>query len=147
MVGFDASISDTGVGSELFLDFLDHIHSGGSDGFHAEGREPVRKHGSEEESAENEGVDDVNVSDGEGKVGVGGSGEESSIEGEGNETGRSDGESFSDGGGGVSSSVEGIGSLSGLFSHFAHFSDSSSVVRDGSITIDGESERDVGEPH
>merc|ERR1711966_321531 len=136
MVGFDASISDTGVGSELFLDFLDHIHSGGSDGFHAEGREPVRKHGSEEESAENEGVDDVNVS-----------GEESSIEGEGNETGRSDGESFSDGGGGVSSSVEGIGSLSGLFSHFAHFSDSSSVVRDGSITIDGESERDVGEPH
>jgi len=145
MVGSDGSISNTGVGSELSLDFSDHLHGGFSDGFHTEGSEPIRKHGSEQESGENKGVDNIDISDGEGKCGVGGSSKISSIKGEGDEGGGSNSESFSNGGGGVSSGVKGVSSSSGLFSHVAHFSDSSGVVRDRSIAINGESKGNVSE--
>jgi len=144
MVGFDSSISDSRVSSELSLDFSDHLHGGLADGFHTESREPVREHGSDQESGKNKGVNDIDTSDGVGQVGVTGSGEESSIKGDGDQTGGSDSESFSDGGGGVSSGVKGIGSSSGIFSHVTHFSDSSGVVRDRSVAINGESEGKVG---
>lgn len=145
MIGFDRSISDSGEVSQLFSDFEHHFIGSGSDGFHTHGREPIRKHRSNQKSEEDKGVNDVDFSNSERLLGVGRSGDESSIKSNGNETSRSDGESFSDSGGGVSSGVEGISSLSGLFSHFAHFSDSSSVIRNGSISINGKSKREVSE--
>lgn len=128
MIGFDRSISDSGEVSQLFSDFEHHFVGGSSDGFHTHGREPIREHRSDQKSEEDKGVNDVDFGDSERLVRVGRSGNESSIKSDGNKTSRSDGESFSDSGSGVSGGIKGISSFSGLFSHFAHFGDSSSVI-------------------
>jgi hypothetical protein len=128
MVGFDRSISDSGEVSQLFSNFEHHFISGGSDSFHALGREPIREHRSDQKSEEDKGVNDVDFGDSERLLGVRRSSNKSSIKSNGNKTGRSDGESFSNGGGGGSGGIECISSFSGLFSHFTHFGDSSSVI-------------------
>lgn len=128
MIGFDRSISDSGEVSQLFSDFEHHFIGGSSDGFHAHGREPIREHRSDQKSEEDKGINDVNFGDSERLFGVGRSGNEGSIKSDGNKACRSDGKSFSDSGSGISGGIEGISSFSGLFSHFAHFGDSSSVI-------------------
>lgn len=60
---------------------------------------------------------------------------ETSIEGESDEASRSNSEPFSNGGSGVACSIEAISNLSDFGTHFSHFCNTSSVVTDGSISI------------
>mgnify|MGYP006910300848 CR=1 FL=1 len=71
--------------------------------------------------------------------------EEASEEGEGHQGSWANGKSFTDGGCGVAGSIEGVGSVSDLFSHLSHFWDTSCVVADGSVAIDGKTEGKVRE--
>ena len=65
------------------------------------------------------------------------SGDESTEKGEFDEAGGSDGETLADNGSGVTSSVEGVSSVSDLSWESAHIGNTTSVVRDGSVSVDG----------
>ena len=68
---------------------------------------------------------------------------ETSIKSEGNEGSRSNSETFSNGSGGVTSGIKSISSLSDVWVEFRHFSDSSSVITNGSISVNSEREWEV----
>lgn len=74
-----------------------------------------------------------------------GSGDEGTIKGQGHQGGGANGEPFADGGGGVSGSVQGVGSVSDVLSELAHFGDTTSIVTDRTIGIDGQSNGEVAQ--
>mmetsp|Transcript_5154 Transcript_5154/g.15486 ORF Transcript_5154/g.15486 Transcript_5154/m.15486 type:complete len:710 (+) Transcript_5154:1915-4044(+) len=117
---------------ELSSDLLNHGEGSPSDTLHGHGTEPVWKHSSDQESRE-----DLLVKNGStGKVNIS-TGHVRSEEGQGHEGGRANGETLSDGGGGVSGGVKSISSLTDLLSHLGHLGDTSGVIGDRSVGING----------
>jgi len=133
----------------LLSDFHKHVLGGITDGLHGHGGEPVREHGTDEETSEGEGLKDVDLESilglnfGVFSVwhqcdGVGNTGNEGTEESEGNEAGGSDGETLADSGGSVTSGIEVISVLTDLFIEVGHLSDTTGIVRDGSVAVNGE---------
>jgi len=134
------SSHDSGV---LSLDFLNHELSGISDGTHGEGREPVREHRSEKESSEGVGVEDVN---GDGLVeGLSNTGDEGSEKSESDKGSGSNGETFTDSGGGVTSGIELISGFSNVFLEVGHLGDTSGIIGDGTVSVNGEGDGEASE--
>jgi len=128
---------------ELSLDFLNHELSSITDGTHGEGGEPVREHRSEKEAGEGVGVEDVNLD--LDSVGLSDSGDEGTEEGEGDKGGGSNGETFTDSGGGVTSGIELVSHLSDLFLEVGHLSNTSGVIGDGTVSVNGEGDGEDSE--
>lgn len=142
VVGLGTSLDERNLSSDL----SNHVLSGFSDSRHGQGREGVGKHGSEEEAGEGEGLEDVHgVSISELRAGLSNTGHEGTEESEGDEAGRADGETLSDSGGGVTGGVEGISGDTDLLVEVGHLSDSTSVVRDGAISVNGEGNGEAAE--
>lgn len=78
-------------------------------------------------------------------VGVRSSGDEGTVEGEGDQSSRSNSETLTNGSSGVTGGIELIGSLSDGFTHFAHFNNTTSIVRDGTVSIDSKTNSHGGE--
>ena len=111
-------------------DEVHHVISGISDSLHGEGSEEVWEHSTDEETGELGWLEDI---DG----GITNSGNESTEEGKTDEASGTDSETFTDGGGGVTSGIEGISEISDFSWKSRHFSDSTGIVRDWSISING----------
>ena len=139
--------------SELGLDVAQHLLGGITDSLHGEGREPVGEHGTEEETSEGEGLEDVDAVGLLGNKGVvlhltnGGSdaGNEGTEKGEGDEGSGANGETLADSGGGVASSIEGISVLADAGVKVGHLRDATSVVSNGAIAINGEGNGEAAE--
>ena len=71
--------------------------------------------------------------------------EEASVKGKGDEGGRANSESFTDSSGGVSSSGQSVSSGTHIGAEVSHFSNTTSIIRDGAIAVNGEGEGQVGE--
>ena len=150
VVGLFGTVDDTGVVSDLSSDLLDHFEGGFADGLHGHSGERVGEHGTDDETGEDEGVGDDDGLVAErvreiGVVGVHGPGDEGAEEGHADEGGGADGEALADSGGGVTGRVEGVGLLPEELSEGAHFGDAAGVVGDGSVGVDGETDRERGE--
>ena len=141
-------VKKVGLLVELPGDLHDHLHGGEADGLHGHGGEPEGDHTSDNEEGEGKGLEHVDAASlGEDSV-VGESldaDDEGSEEGERDKGGRSDGESLSNGSGGVSGGVEGVGLLPNSGLELGHLGDSSSVVADRSVDVNGEAGGEVGE--
>ena len=116
---------------ELFHALLNHVVGGLTDGLHGHGGESVGHHRTVKETREDPRVEDVD----DGDLGADGVGTE---EGEGHKGGRADGETLTDGGGGVTGGVKGISAAANLGAELGHLGDATSVVRDGTVSIDGQ---------
>lgn len=116
---------------ELFLDFSNHIISSNSDSAHCQGWEGIREHSSNQETRESKRLKDIYWS-------ISSSGNEGSEKSKSNQASRSNSESFSNSGSGVSSSIKLISVLSDLWVESSHFSNSSSIVSNWSISINGQ---------
>jgi hypothetical protein len=141
---------------ELSADFLEHILGGVTDGLHGHGGEPVGEHGTDEETSEGVRLEDVDLVGFKGlgflvfsivhaSDGVGNTGHEGTKEGESDEAGGANGETLADSGGGVACGVEGISSCADIFIEVGHLSDSTSVVGDGTIAVNGEGDGKASE--
>merc|ERR1712032_888671 len=117
---------------ELTSNFLHHGEGSAAHTLHGHGTEPERQHSSDKESWE-----DLLVQNGAvGKVKVG-TGDVGSEEGQGHQGSRSDGESLSDSSGGVTCGIEGVGSITDLLTHLSHLGDTSGVIGDRTVGING----------
>ena len=141
---------------ELSADFPEHVLGGITDGLHGHGGEPVGEHGTDEESSEGVRLKDVDtirllgldsgfIGFGHDSDGAGNTGHEGTEEGEGNEAGGSNGETLADSGGGVACGIESISSLTDDRFEVAHLSDSTGVVGDGAIAVNGEGNGEAAE--
>ena len=141
---------------ELILDFLEHSLGGITDGLHGHGGEPVGEHSTDEETSEGERLKDVDLvgvgslhdfvlSIIHGEDGVGDTGDESTEEGEGDEASGADGETLADSGGGVACSVKIVSAVTDILNKVGHLSDSTSVVGDGAVSVNGEGDREAAE--
>jgi hypothetical protein len=141
---------------ELILDFLEHVLGGVTDGLHGHSREPVGEHGANKETGESEGLEDVDVVGFgglsgsihgviHGGDGVGDAGHEGTEEGQGDEAGGADSETLADSGGGVACSVEVVSVLTDGLIEVGHLGDSTSVVGDGTVAVNGEGNREAAE--
>jgi hypothetical protein len=152
IIGGNFTSDNLGVFLDLLSDFQDHFEGSTTDGLHGHGREGIRKHSTDQKTGEEEGISDIDVSDDISLLGftvddgeASGSGDESTIKGEGDQSSRSDGETFTDGSGSVTGSIQSISSVSNIFTEFGHFSNTTSVIRDGAISIDSQTNAQVGE--
>jgi len=132
------------VSVELVLDVLDHGSSGHTNGLHAVSSEPVWKHGAEEEEGEGDWAEHVN-NDWDGAAGrtvdrrvSREAGHETTEEGEGDESSGANGEALTDGGGGVTGGVESISLVADELWELSHLSETTGVIGDWSVDIDGE---------
>jgi len=114
----------------IFLDEVHHVIGSISDGLHGEGSEEVWEHSTDKETGELGWLKDINGS-------ITDSGNESTEKSKTDEASGSDSETFTDSGGGVTSGIEGISKISDLSWESRHFSDSSGVVGDWSVSING----------
>lgn len=127
------SVLDVSLSSfVIVLDVVHHLVGGVTDSLHGEGREEVWEHGTDKESSELGWLEDINgvVTD---------SSDEGTEESKSDETGRSDSETLTDSGGGVTSGIKSISDISDLGWESRHLSNSSGIVGDWSVTINGES--------
>ena len=144
------SVSSLDEGN-LSADFSDHVLGGFTDGAHGEGGEGVGEHGTDEETGEGEGLEDVDfvgISVSEDTFRVGGlsnTGHEGTEESEGDEAGGANGETLTDSGGGVASGIEGVGGSSDVGVEVGHLSDSTGVVGDGTVSVNGEGNGEAAE--
>jgi len=129
----------------LALDFSNHLLSSITDGGHGHGREPVREHGTNKETSESERLEDVHVVNKFIVEGLSNSGDEGTEESEGDEAGRSDGETLTNGSSGVSCSIELIGVSTDILVEVGHLSNTASVVRDWAIAVDSEGNWEAAE--
>ena len=141
----------------MFSDFHKHVLGGVTDGLHGHGGEPVGEHGTDEETSEGVGLENVDsesvsglslgiLSVGHlGSDGVGNTGNEGTEEGEGNEAGGSDGETLANSGGSVTSGIEVISVFTDLFIEVGHLSNTTGIVRDGSVAVNGEGDGKAAE--
>lgn len=143
-------------GFELSADFPEHVLGGITDGLHGHGGEPVGEHGTNEEASEGEGLKNVDLvglkglnkavlSLGHDSDGVGNTGHEGTEESESDEAGGSNGKTLANSGSGVASGIEGISSVTDLWGEVGHLSDSTSVVGDGTVAVDGEGDGEAAE--
>lgn len=109
-----------------------HVVGGVTDGLHGEGRESVWEHSTDQETGELGWTEDVDGA-------VTDSGDESTEEGETDEASRSDGETLTNSGGSVTGGIEGISLLSNGGWESRHLSNTTGVIRDWSISINGKS--------
>mmetsp|Transcript_23491 Transcript_23491/g.41781 ORF Transcript_23491/g.41781 Transcript_23491/m.41781 type:complete len:667 (-) Transcript_23491:134-2134(-) len=140
VVGAGSSLHETGNGLELATDLLNHGEGGLTDRLHGHGREPVRKHGTEEETSEDAGIEDGGVD--EVNLGAGNVGTEKS---EGDKGGRANSEALANGGGGVAGGIKSISPLTDVLTHASHLSNTTGIVGDGAIGVDGETSGEGGE--
>jgi len=125
-------------GGHILHDNGHHLLGSLADGDHGHGREPVRKHGTDEETRELDGLEDVDA-------GLLNTGDEGTEESETDEAGRANSETLTNGSGGVTSSIEGISSVSNGLGEVGHLSETAGVVRDGAIAINGEGDGEGAE--
>ena len=111
-----------------------------ADRLHGHGGKRVRDHGADEEERKDDGFEERHLVEGEARA----SGERAK-EGETDEAGRSDRESLSDGGSSVASSVERISLVAHVLGELSHLGDAAGVVADGTVDVDGQAGREVGE--
>mmetsp|Transcript_17468 Transcript_17468/g.55699 ORF Transcript_17468/g.55699 Transcript_17468/m.55699 type:complete len:792 (-) Transcript_17468:58-2433(-) len=130
-------VEEAGNGVELALDLLDHLVGGNADRLHGHGREPVRNH-----SADQEGSKDTRGKDRNGVRAELRASDEGTEEREANEASRADREALADGSSGVASGVESIGLLAHLLGEAGHLGDTTGVVGDGTVSVDGEADRE-----
>lgn len=135
----------------LSSDLKDHGLSGVTDSGHGKSRESVWEHSTNEETSEGNGLKDVDGSGSNGilfivgnKVGLNTS-DIGTEESKSDESGRTNGETLTNSSGSVTSSIEGISSLTDIFLKVAHLSNTTSVIRDGTIAINGEGNREAAE--
>ena len=138
VVGSLNTLKDTLVLRELATDLFNHGKSGLTDRLHGHGGEPVGKHSSDEETSELEGLEDIDR-------GLVGGGDEGTEKSERDESGGTDGESLSNSGGGVTGGIESVSALTDVVSHTSHLGDTSGVIADRTIGIDGKTDGHGGE--
>jgi hypothetical protein len=117
--------------SHVFHDDRHHLLSGLADGDHGHGGEPVREHSTDEQTRELDGLEDVDGS-------LLNTGDESTEESETNKAGRANGETLANSGSGVTGGIEGISSVSDNLGEGGHLSETTGVVGDGTVAINGE---------
>jgi hypothetical protein len=132
----------------LSSDFSNHGLSGITDSGHGKSREGVWEHSTDEETSEGEGLKDVDgggtlvnlvgVVEGEVSLNTGNIGTEKSKS---DESGGTNSETLTNGGGSVTSGIKSISSLADLFLEVAHLGNTTSVIRDRTVTINGEGNR------
>mmetsp|Transcript_24165 Transcript_24165/g.21217 ORF Transcript_24165/g.21217 Transcript_24165/m.21217 type:complete len:320 (+) Transcript_24165:362-1321(+) len=143
--------SDLGVISELSSDFEDHLKSSLSDRLHGHGRESVGQHSTDQETREQKSISDLDVSDDKSIRGRDivrsslGSGDEGTIKSHRDESSGSDSETLTNSSSGVTSSIKSISSVSGFLTKFSHFGNTTSIIRDGTISIDSQTDGKIGE--
>ena len=148
-------VKQVGALSKLPLDLINHFHGSKSDALHGHGGEPEGDHSSDDQEGKSEGlehVDSVLEKNINSRVLVVcvftellDATDKGSEQGEADKSGRSNGEALSNGGGGVSGSVKSIGLLPDGRVELSHLGDSSSVVADRSVDIDGQSSGEVAQ--
>jgi len=129
VVGLALAGDDLG---ELLHALFYHVVGGFADGFHGHGREGVGHHRTVEQTREHPRVEDVDLRNFSADA-IG------TEEGEGHEGSGSNGETLTDGGGGVSGGIQSISAATHFRSKLGHLGNATSVVRDGSVGIDGQS--------
>lgn len=78
-------------------------------------------------------------------VGVRSSGDEGTVEGKRDQSSRSNSETLTNSSSGVTSGIELIGSFSNGLTHFTHFNNTTSVIRNGTVGIDSKTNSHGGE--
>ena len=138
VVGLLGVVHDTGVLLELLTDLEDHLVGGLTDRLHGHGREPVGEHGTDDQTSEGHGgqnVDGVNVS----------TGDEGSEQGEGDQSSGTNGETLTNSSGGVTGGIESVSLHTDRLGESAHLSNTSSVIGDGTVGINGETSGQSGQ--
>lgn len=138
VVGLLSVVHDTGVLLELLAHLEDHLVGGLTDRLHGHGGEPVGKHGTDDQTGEGHGgqnVDGVNVS----------TSDEGSEQGEGDQGSRADGETLTDGSGGVTGGIESVSLHTDGGRESAHLSNTSSVISDRTVGINGQTSGQGGQ--
>jgi len=131
----------------LSSNLTNHGLSGVTDSRHGKSGESVWEHSTDEETGESEGLKDV---DGGGvamvsnsvrsKVGLD-TGNVSTEEGKSDEGSGTNGETLTNSGGSVTSGIKGISSLADILMKVAHLSNTTSIIRDRTVTINSEGNR------
>jgi len=115
---------------EIFDDEIHHLRSGISDGLHGQGGESVWEHSSNHKSTELDGLEDINACGSN-------SGVEGAEKGKTDKASRSDSESLSNSGGSVSCGIKSISLGSDSSWESGHLGNTTGVVRDWSISVNG----------
>ncbi len=137
VVSFDTffTVTKTFDFTELATNFFDHLLRSATNSFHRERGEPEGKHTTDQETCHDFGVDDVEC-----EVGV--RREDFTLEcreeSESCQCSRTDRETFTDRCGGVTNSVEVVCACANFFTELSHLSDTTSVVSDGTVSINSE---------
>mmetsp|Transcript_6881 Transcript_6881/g.12622 ORF Transcript_6881/g.12622 Transcript_6881/m.12622 type:complete len:269 (+) Transcript_6881:659-1465(+) len=115
---------------DLATNFFNHRVSGLSDGFHSHCAEPVRNHCADEQTSELERLEKVDRSQTD-------SVNKSSEKSQGHHSGRRDCETFADSSGSISGCVQKVCALTDFRGEAGHFRNTTGIVSDRSIGIDG----------
>eukprot|EP00162_Nutomonas_longa_P014822 comp22108_c0_seq4/m.51444 comp22108_c0_seq4/g.51444 ORF comp22108_c0_seq4/g.51444 comp22108_c0_seq4/m.51444 type:complete len:331 (-) comp22108_c0_seq4:137-1129(-) len=129
--------------AELLAHLLDHRHRGLADRLHGHRREPVRKHCAVQETSKGERVENVDVE--VGGAGLLGGRDERSEKRKGHKRSRANRETLADGRSGVTGGIESIGLLADLGTHARHLRNTTGIVRDRAVGVNGETSREGGE--
>ena len=121
-----------GGSGEVLLDEDHHFVGSITDGLHGHGGESVWEHSTDHESTEWNWGEDIDLNGSNSSV-------ESTEKGETDEAGGSDSETLTNSSGGVTSSIEGIGLLSDSWWKSTHLSNTTGIVGNWSVSIDGKS--------
>jgi len=116
--------------SHVSNDEVHHILSSVTDSDHSHGAEGIGEHGTNKEARELDGLEDIDGSSLN-------TGDESTEEGKTDEASGTNGETFANSGSGVTSGIKSISSISDRSRAFAHLSNTTGIVRDRSVTING----------
>mmetsp|Transcript_15491 Transcript_15491/g.42951 ORF Transcript_15491/g.42951 Transcript_15491/m.42951 type:complete len:818 (-) Transcript_15491:8-2461(-) len=131
---------------ELSLDFHDHLHGSHTDGLHGESGKGEGNHSSDDQERKGDGFEHVDTIREQSVSGrASDASDKGSKQSQRNQGSRSNGESLSDGGGGVSGGIQGVGLFANTGVELGHFGDTSGVVTDGSVDINGETGGEVGQ--
>ena len=138
-------IEKVGLLIKLALNLHNHGHGGLTDRLHGHGGKGKGDHTTDDEEGEGQRLEHVDTKREEGIIRrVTDAGDEGTEQSQRHKGGGSDGETLADGGGGVTGGIEGIGLLTDGGVELGHLGNTSGVVTDRSVNIDGKAGGEVG---
>mmetsp|Transcript_22080 Transcript_22080/g.54564 ORF Transcript_22080/g.54564 Transcript_22080/m.54564 type:complete len:615 (-) Transcript_22080:38-1882(-) len=129
---------------ELTLDFHNHLHGGQTNRLHGHGSESEWDHSTDNQKGKSQWLKHIDaVSEPLAIRSMADTGNKGTEECKGNKSSGTDGESLSDGSSGVSSGIQSISLLTDTRVKFGHLGNTSSVITDWSVNINGQTSSQV----
>ena len=137
-------VEEVGLLVELTLDLHHHRHGCLTDGLHGHGREGEGDHTTNDEEGEGQRLKHIDTIREEGIVrGVTDTSNKGTKQSQRYKSGGSNGKTLADSGGGITSGVEGIGLLADGGVELGHLGNTSGIVADGSVHVNGKAGGEV----